>query len=157
MKERAQPPLATWRSPNVNENGWGLKFWALTCPISQNTFFPKWVVFPIRIWPPYLSHPKENYLLNQFRAEINDWHKKTKWVVDSFMGSPFEILLYPIGSRVWISPPPYSFWNHAPISLMLRCIASCGIFINCIVTWCLKTYCASLVQKPSASILITET
>ena len=56
---------------------------------------------------------------HQFLAEINDWAQKTKWAVDSFMGFPFNIWIFPIGSKVWI-PPPLSLGNHAPISLMLH-------------------------------------
>ena len=41
-----------------------------------------------------------NNELNQFLEEINDWHKKTKWVVESLMGSPIDIWLNIVGSRV---------------------------------------------------------
>ena len=37
-------------------NGWVVNFWVLTCPLSQNTFFLKWVLCPIQNWPPYLAH-----------------------------------------------------------------------------------------------------
>ena len=40
-----------------------------------------------------------NYL-NQFLEGINDWAQKTEKVVDNFMGSPIDICIYPIGSRV---------------------------------------------------------
>ena len=40
-----------------------------------------------------------NYL-NQLLEELNDWVHKTKWVVESFMGSPIDIWLNTIGSRV---------------------------------------------------------
>ena len=40
-----------------------------------------------------------NYL-NQLLEELNDWAQKTKWVVESFMGSLIDICIYIIGSRV---------------------------------------------------------
>ena len=40
-----------------------------------------------------------NYL-NQLLEEIHDWVNKTKWVVDSFMGSPIDICLNTIGLKV---------------------------------------------------------
>ena len=36
---------------------------------------------------------------NQFLAVINDWVNETRKVVDSLMGSPFDIWLFPIGPK----------------------------------------------------------
>ena len=65
-----------------------------------------------------------NYL-NQFLEEINDWTQKTKWVVDSFMGFPFNIWLYPIGSRVWI------FFLPIPCEIMPPSLECCTDIVNC--------------------------
>ena len=70
-------------------------------PIKPKHVFLKWVPFPIRNWPPYLAH--SHAITNS--ATLDDWAQKTKWVVDSFMGFPFDIWIFPIGSRVWIPPP----------------------------------------------------
>ena len=43
---------------------------------------------------------------NQFLAVINDWVNKTRTVVDSLVGSPFDIWIFPIGPKVKY-PPPY--------------------------------------------------
>ena len=37
-----------------------------------------------------------NNKLNQFLVVINDWVNKTRKIVDSWMGSPFEIWIFPI-------------------------------------------------------------
>ena len=50
-----------------------------------------------------------NNQLNQLLAVINDWVKKTRKVVGSLMGSPFNIWIFPIGSKVWIPPPPPTY------------------------------------------------
>ena len=53
-----------------------------------------------------------------------------------------------LASHYWImsltNSSPYSLWNHAPISFMFQCIASCGILLNFIFTWYSKKNCAWL-------------
>ena len=46
-----------------------------------------------------------NNQLNRLLAIINDWVNKTRKVVDSLMGSPFYIWIFPNGPRVWITHP----------------------------------------------------
>ena len=46
--------------------------------------------------------------------------------------------------RILTNSPPYSSWNHSPISFPLQCIASCGILLNCIFKWYSKMCCAWL-------------
>ena len=41
-----------------------------------------------------------NNQLNQILAVINGWVNKTRNVIDSLMGSPFDIWPFPIGPRV---------------------------------------------------------
>ena len=82
-----------------------------------------------------------------YKVKIGSW---------GFMGSPIGIWSHPIGSGVWITPLPIPYEIMHP-SLMLQCISSCGILLNCIYTWCPKIYCAWLVQEPSASSLIANT
>ena len=75
-------------------------FWVFTCPRSQNTIFQNgcFAQFEFLTSIPFPS--QGNNFLNQFLAEINDWAQKTKWVVERLMGSPFDIWLNIIGSRV---------------------------------------------------------
>ena len=54
-----------------------------------------------------------NNKLNQFLAVINDWVKKKKNVVDSWMGSPFDIWIFPIDPRLEYRPLiPRKSRNH---------------------------------------------
>ena len=69
----------------------------------KNTFSQIWVASQIRIWLPYSSEPHALTFPNQL---IDDWAQKTEWVVDIFMGSPLDIWLFRIGSKVWIFPLP---------------------------------------------------
>ena len=87
-------------------NKMGMQFWVLTCHISQNTFFQKWVLCPIRILTSLPFPSQENNFLNQFLAVINDWVNKTRKVFDSLMGFIFDIWIFPIGSR-FEYPLPY--------------------------------------------------
>ena len=110
-------------------NGLGMHFKAFTFPTSQKHVFSKMGGLP-KLNLTSIPFPSQgNNFPNQFLAKIIDWHTNTKWVVYNFMGFPFDIWLYPIGSRVWIiflpipceiMPPSLSRWR----------IASCGIFIN---------------------------
>ena len=56
---------------------------------------------------------------NQFLAVINYWVNKTRKVVYILMGSPFEIWPFPIGPKVWISPP-LILRKSCPSSLLLH-------------------------------------
>ena len=62
--------------------------------------FPKLMACPNTKLIAILFHSQGINCPNQFLEEINDWANKTKKVVDNFMGSPIDIWLYPIGSRV---------------------------------------------------------
>ena len=57
---------------------------------------------------------------NQFLAVINDWVNETRKIVESLMGSPFNIWIFPVGPKGLNIPPRYSIGNHAPISLLLH-------------------------------------
>ena len=52
---------------------------------------------------------------NKFLEVLNDWVNETRKVVDSLMGSPSDIWIFPIGPKVWTFPP-LSLGHHAPIS-----------------------------------------
>ena len=136
-------------------NGLGRHFQAFTCAISQKHFFSKMGGLPNSKLTSIPFPSKRNNFLNQL---LDDWAQKTKRVVDNLMGFSLWHWIYPIGSRVWLFPPPYSLLNHAPISLTLQHIASCGIFINMhFYMMSPNIYCAWLAHKPSTSILIPDT
>ena len=96
----------------------GMHFWVLTFPKSQNRVCPKLMAYPIRIWTVILFPSLCNNYFNQFLAELNDWVKETRKVVECLMGSPIDIWLFPIGPKGQMSPP-LSLGNHAPISLFV--------------------------------------
>ena len=81
-------------------NGLGMHFQAFTFPTCKKTRLSKMGGLPNLNFTSIPFPSQGNNFPNHFLAEIIDWHKKTKWVVDSFMGFPFDICLYPIGSRV---------------------------------------------------------
>ena len=113
--------MREWVRKNENVNAcWnGKTFLGFYLPKESKFVFQKWLLFPIRIFLIPFPFPRNNYL-NQFLAEINDWVNKIRKVIDSVMVSPFDIWIFPIGSKVWIFPPPLSIGNHAPIFLMLH-------------------------------------
>ena len=130
------PLRVAWESPCEWEwvrkwkewvhNGLGMLSQAFTCPTSQKHTFQKWVTSQIRIWPPCLSHPKEITSSTTFRWPGTKRQKKGSWQIYGFY---LRHLDFPHRLKVWIISPPYSLWNHAPISLTLWCIASCGILL----------------------------
>ena len=144
VEERAQSLPVAWGSQNSMRMGEKWKSWVhnglgmpsqdFTCPTSQKHTFQKWVISQIRIWPPCLSHPKEITSSTTFRW-LGTKRQKVSWQLYGFYLRHLDL---PHRLKVWIIPPPYSLWNHAPIFLTLRRIASCGIFINLHFTWCLK-------------------
>ena len=87
-------------------HGMGMHFLNFSCPISKKTI-PKNDGLPNSNLTSILFQSQGINYLNQFLEEINDWVNKTKKVVDHFMGSPIDIWIYPIGSRVWIFPSPF--------------------------------------------------
>ena len=78
----------------------GIHFWVFTFLRIQNMIFQNGcsVQFDFLTSIPFLS--QGNNFLNQFLVVINDWVNKTRKVVDSLMGFPFDIWLFPIGSKV---------------------------------------------------------
>ena len=91
--ERSIPFLLCERA-HMSQNGWGKwKAWVhnglcmhsqeFTCPTSQKHTFQKWVTFQIRIWPAYISHPKEVNSFTNFRwVGIKD--KNGSWPLCGF-------------------------------------------------------------------------
>ena len=123
MKERELSQLpTTWGMEGMNAWRNGQQFWAFTWLISQNTFFQKWVLCPIRNWPPYLAHP--HVITNSTTSS----RKKMIWGKIQEMGSwqfwwvlPLTFGFSPLNQRFESPPPPpLSLGNHAPISLMLH-------------------------------------
>ena len=78
----------------------GHAFLGIYLPNNQKCVFQKLMPSPICILTSILFHSQCINYLNQLLEEINDWARKTKWVVDIFMGSPIDIWIYPIISRV---------------------------------------------------------
>ena len=66
-----------------------------------------------------------NNQLNQISEVINDWVNKTRKVVDSLMGSPFDIWIFPIGPK-GLNTPPLSLGNHA--SHLIICFIDIAFF-----------------------------
>ena len=56
----------------------GIRFWAFTCPGSQNMFFQNGCSTQFKVLPILFPFPCNNYF-NQFLAEINDWEKTKNW------------------------------------------------------------------------------
>ena len=56
---------------------------------------------------------------NQFLAVINDWVNETRKVVDSLMGSPSDIWIFPIGPK-GLNIPPLILRKSCPFSLLLH-------------------------------------
>ena len=106
---------------NVGVSPNGHAFWVLTCPKCQKHFSPKMGFPQIRISLPILFPSPCNNYFNQFLAKLNDWVNETRKVVDSLMGSPIDIWIFPIGPQRLNIPtrPPLSLANHAPISLFV--------------------------------------
>ena len=61
-----------------------------------------------------------NNQLNQLLAVINDWVNRTRKVVDSLTGSPFDIWLFPIGPKGLNIPPSLILRKSCPLSLLLH-------------------------------------
>ena len=77
-----------------------------------------------------LSIPCNNQL-NQFLVVINDWVNKTRKVVDSLMGSPFDIWIFPIGPKsLNILPPHLSLGIMPPSHYCCIDIDGCGFLIK---------------------------
>ena len=70
--------------------------------------------------------------------------------------SLIDIWSHPIGSRVWTNPLPIPC-EIMPPYLLLQCITSCGVLLNCIFTWYLKIYRAWPAWESSTSTLIVDT
>ena len=111
MEERAQSLPTAWGSQNSMRlgekwkswvhNGLGMPSQAFTYPTSQKHTFQKWVTSQIRIWPPYLPHPKE--ITFSTNLEVTR-HKRQKEVVEHSMGFTLDIWIFPNGSRLNNSP-----------------------------------------------------
>ena len=102
---------------------------------------------PLPPTPPYPPPWKKDHDQNVHAAPLKC---EGRWNVNAWGNIFFGCFLWthgfsPNSSRLNI-PPPYSLWNHAPISLTLRRIASCGIFISFHFTWYsqISIYCAWL-------------
>ena len=68
-------------------------------PQNSKTIFPKNGFSPnSKPMPILFPSPCNNYF-NQFLAELNDWVNETIKVVDSLMGSPIDIWIFPIGLK----------------------------------------------------------
>ena len=93
VKTAPKLPCMSKKMKNVDVCPNGMHFWVFTCPKSQNWFSPNLNFLPI-----LLPSPCNNYF-NQFLQELNDWVNETRKVVDCFMGSPFDIWIFPIGPK----------------------------------------------------------
>ena len=76
------------------------EFLGVYLPHKSKIRFPTIMGFPNTNLTAILFPSQGINYLNQLLEEINDWAQNKKWVVDNFMGCPFDIWLYPIGSRV---------------------------------------------------------
>ena len=68
-----------------------------------------------------------NNQLNQLLVVINDWVNETRKVVDSLMGSPSDIWIFPIGPKV-LNILPLFLGNHVPSHHGFIDIPGCGYF-----------------------------
>ena len=148
VKEGAQQASATWESPKRewewvrNErHGW-LMAWAW---FSKHLLgvFPNSNLTPILFPSPCINFPQPTFRWLGTKDKMGIWQ---------LYGFSLRHLAFLHWLKGLNFSPPYSLWNHAPISITLRRIASCGIFINFHFTWCLKMYCAWLAHKRLASI-----
>ena len=85
---------------DVSEPWDGHAFSSIFLPHTSKTCFPKMDGFSNLNLTAILFPSQGINYLNQFLEEINDWAQKTKWVVDSLMGSPFDIWFFPVGPKV---------------------------------------------------------
>ena len=92
-----------------------------------------------------LPIPCNNHL-NQFLTVINDWVNKMRKVVDSLMGSPFDIWLFPIGLKV--EYPPLILRKSCPL-LIICCIdiAICGFLFKLHIYMMSKIMMCRLAQN----------
>ena len=84
----------------MGEEWFGHTFLGFFLPHKKKYDFPKLMAFPNTQLAAIPLHSQFNNYLNQLLEELNDWVNKTKWVVESFMGSLIDIWIYTMGSRV---------------------------------------------------------
>ena len=112
-----------------------LTFLVFFFPKESKHVSQKLMASPIRILGCHTLPIPCNNQPNQFLAIINDWVNETRKVVDSLMGSPSDIWIFPIGPKGLNIPPlPLSLGKHAPSHYCCIDIAGCGFFNNCIFT-----------------------
>ena len=85
------------KTKDVDASRNGQHFGEITCPLSQIRISPKLIASQIQILGCHTLPIPCNNQPNQFLVVINDWVNETRKVVDSLMGSPFDIWLFPIG------------------------------------------------------------
>ena len=78
----------------------GNTFLGVFFPHKKKYDFPEFMAFAYMKFPAIPLHSQCIKCLNKLLEESNDWVHKKKWLVESFMGSPIDIWLYTIGSRV---------------------------------------------------------
>ena len=121
VKERALQASTTWESQTwmrmgeewnkwVN-NGLGMHFQAFTFLRSQKHIFQKWVNSQIRIWPPYISHPKE---ITSSTTLLDDWAQKDKMGSWQFNGFSLWHLDFTLLAQGFECPPPLFLMKSCP-------------------------------------------
>ena len=124
---RTKTNFWAWRNEETTENSEGSKhikhqlcdkmkdvcepwdghaFSSIYLPHRSKTRFPKNDVFSNSNLTAILFPSQGINYLNQFLEEINDWAQKTKWVVDNFMGFPFDIGFTPLAQGFDYFPLP---------------------------------------------------
>ena len=108
-RSNTEEPWTKWTFWWLRDKEWmnsGTHFLGVYFPPNQEYGFPYFTTFPHTELNSIPLPSQGINCLNQLLEDLNNWVHRTKRVVDIFMGSPIDIWLNTIGSRVWIISLP---------------------------------------------------